>query len=255
MAKAVQRENPLSAPSCSAVRRWLRAERIKPWRYHSWQHVMDPCFQERAIPVLERYENAVALLGDDVWVVCVDEKTSIQALERIHPPAPAMPNRPIRVAAHYIRRGIRHLIGALSVADGKVLGCCRETKRFADFQAFIEEVLIPEAARRGITQIRLILDNGSTHAPRQLPDWLAQQRSRWECDVALYWLPKYASWLDQIEIWFSILQRKALTPGHFPSLDALEQRIMRFIDFYNHDAKPIQWSYTTHELIEKFGAN
>ena len=255
LAAVLKRSKAVASVAPSTIWRWLDTERIKPWRFHSWQHVIDPFFRERAIPILDLYENAAALLREGVWVVCVDEKTSMQALERVHPLSAPIPDKPIRVAAHYVRRGVGHLFGALRVGDGKVLGCCRENKRFVDFQAFLQDVLISEAVRRGVSQIRLILDNGSTHAPRQLPAWLEQQRPRWSCDVELYWLPKYASWLDQIEIWFSILQRKVLTPGHFPTLGALEKRIMDFIDYYNHDAKPIQWSYTTQKLIEKFGTD
>ena len=241
----------------STIWRWLKAERIKPWRFHSWQHVIDPCFLARAIPILELYQNAAALLREKVWVVCSDEKTSMQALERIHPLTPAAAGKAIHVAAHYIRRGVSHLFAALSVADGQVLGMCQPRKRFSDFQTFFMEVLAPEALRRGVRELRWILDNGSTHAPARLQWWLDEQRQEhaWPFTVRVCWLPKYASWLDQIEIWFSILQRKVLTPAHFPSVGALEKRIEDYIDFHNRDAKPIQWTYTTQKLVEKFGAD
>jgi transposase len=143
------------------------------------------------------------------------------------------------------------------VADGVVKGCCRARKTFANVQAFFLEVIGPEAMRRGVSQIGLILDNGSTHAPKQLEAGLKaqQQEPGWSFTVEGVWLPKYASWLDQIEIWFSVLQRKVLTPNHFADLKALQQRILEFIAHYNHAAQPIQWSYTVTQLVEKFATN
>lgn len=241
----------------STVWRWLHAERLKPWRFHLWQHVRDPHFLARAKAVLSLYEQAVDLLAVGVWVVCVDEKTSLQARQGIDPPTPPAPNRPMQVAARYLRRGALQLFAALSVADGQVYGGCRSRKCFADFQAFFLEVIVPEAVRRQVTEIRLILDHGPTHAPKQLAGWLAQQQQAqaWPFTVQVVWLPKYASWLDQIEIWFSILQRKALTPVHHASLDALQERILDFIAHYNRSAHPIQWSYTVSKLEQKFATN
>ena len=243
--------------AASTVWRWLKAERVKPWRYHNWQHVIDPLFLERARRVLRLYEQAVALLKQGIWVICVDEKTSIQAREGVHPPDPARPGHPVHVASRYIRHGAVQLFAALSVADGLVSGCCRARRRFVDFQAFFLEVVVPEALRRGVKEIRMILDHGSTHAPKQLEAWLAQQQleHNWPFTVQVVWLPKYASWLNQLEIWFSILQRKVLMPNHFESITALTQRILNFIAHYNHTARPIEWSYTVAKLNEKFATN
>lgn len=241
----------------STVWRWLKQDRLKPWRWHMWQHVRDPLFLERAKVVLQLYEQAVTLLQAGVWVICVDEKTSLQARQGIDKPLPLKPGATLKVAARYVRQGALQLFAALSVADGQVYGCCRARKCFADFQAFLEEVIVPAAIERGVTEIRLILDHGPTHAPKQLEAWLAQQQlaQTWPFTVQVIWLPKYASWLDQIEIWFSILQRKALTPNHFVDLDALKQRILDFITHYNHSAKPLQWSYTVVKLEKKFATN
>lgn len=105
--------------------------------------------------------------------------------------------------------------------------------------------------------IYLILDNGSTHAPKQLQAWLNQKQKQegWAFTVEVVWLPKYASWLDQIEIWFSILQRKLLTPNDFSDLTTLQQRITDFITCHNHSAQPIKWSYTVAQMMEKFATN
>jgi transposase len=243
------------AIATSTVWRWLQAERIKPWLYHAWQHVRDPRFLELAKPVLRLYELAQALYQRGVWIVCTDEKTSLQARDGIDAPQPATTGQPQHIAARYVRRGALQLFAALSVVDGQVLGCCRERKRFVDFQAFILEVLVPEARRRGIQVICLILDNGPTHAPKQLEAWLIAQQAehQWPFEIKVFWLPKYASWLDQVEIWFSIVQRKVLSPNHFESVAHLKQVLLDFIRHYDRTAKPIKWSYTISKLEQKFG--
>lgn len=241
----------------STVWRWLKSERIKPWRLHAWMHRIDDNFVEKATPVLRLYAQAKFLIKAGFWVVCVDEKTSIQARKGLHPNKAAGSKQPVHFAARYVRKGATHLFAALSVAEGLIYGCCRPTKTFLDFQAFLLEVLIPEAIRRGVRHIYLILDNGSTHAPKQLQAWLNQKQKEegWSFSVEVIWLPKYASWLDQIEIWFSILQRKLLTPNDFPDLKTLQQSITNFIVYHNESAKPIEWSYTVAQMMEKFATN
>ncbi len=252
-------ENPLHA---TTVWRWLRAERLRPGRYHLWQHPKGP---ERAAPVLALSPRAEPLLREGVWVICSEEKTSIQTLERVHL---LKPGEPMRVAAHYLRRGVSppfdklrtSLFAGLSGADGQVYGRRRPRKRFEeksdeeeDFQAFFLETLVPEALTRHVSEIRWILDNGSTHAPAQWAGWLEQQRRKhgWPFTVTVYWLPKYASWLDQIEIWFRILQRKVLTPSHAKKGEDLVNRIMGFIARYKRTATPIRWAYTAEQLQQR----
>ncbi len=241
----------------STVWRWLKQERIKPWRFHAWMHATDENFVALATPILRLYAQASFLIKAGFWVVCVDEKTSIQAREGLHPPEPAAPGHPVHVAARYKRQGALHLFAALSVAEGLIYGCCRERKKFVDFQAFVLEVLVPEAIRRDVRHIYLILDNGPTHAPKQLQQWLNQQQQEagWSFTVEAVWLPKYASWLDQIEIWFSILQRKLLTPNDFPNKETLRQRLLEFIARHNCSAQPIKWTYTVAQMTQKFATN
>ena len=241
----------------STISRWLKEEKIRPWRYHSWQRILDPqAFLARARPILRLYAQAKTLFSTGTWVVCVDEKTSIQARELTSKPQPAQPERPMQTAARYIRHGAVQLFAALSVADGRVYGHCRERKRFEDFQSFILEVVVPEAKRRGVHTVAMILDNGSTHAPKQLEAWLKEQGAlhQWPFQIQVYWLPPNASWLDQIEIWFSILQRKLLQPNHFRSLEELQQAILDFIEHYNRTARAIRWSYTVEKLEQKLGS-
>jgi DDE superfamily endonuclease len=242
--------------SASTVGRWLKAERLRPWRYHAWQHIHDPvAFLQRARPVLQAYVQARALLAAGTWLVCLDEKTSIQAREGQPPPRPACPGKPMRHEARYQRRGARQLFAGLSVADGQVYGICRERKCFVDFQAFVQQQIIPEALRRQVHTVTLILDNGTTHAPKQLEGWLREQEAAYEgrLHFQVYWLPANASWLDQLEIWFSVLQRKHLQPNHFLSTQDLERSLTEFIAYYNQTAKPIEWTYTVDKLEHKLG--
>jgi DDE superfamily endonuclease len=242
---------PLSA---STIGRWLAAEQIRGFRYHSWQHIQKPEeFLSRARPVLQLYEQATALLQKGIWVVCADEKTCIQAREAEQAPRPAIHQHPIYQSPRYHRHGVLHLMAALSVADGLVYGQCHPRKRFIDFRSFLETVVVAEAQHRRVQTIALVLDNGPTHASRQLPRWVQElaTRSEGKLTMQLYWLPTNASWLDQLEIWFSLLQRKLLQPNHFCSLDELERAIEGFITYYNQTAKPLKWSYTVEQLERK----
>ena len=151
--------------------------------------------------------------------------------------------------ARYQRRGARHLFAGLSIADGKVYGTCRQRKCFVDFQAFVQQDIIPEALRRQVQTVTLILDNGTTHAPKQLERWLKAQEQACEGRLRfqVHWLPPNASWLAQIEIWFSLLQRECLPPNHFLSTSALSE----YISSYNQTARPINWTYTVEKLEHK----
>lgn len=256
LARRVAQDPSLPRISASTVGRWLKAERLRPWRYHAWQHIHDPhAFLERARPVLQAYAQARALLRAGTWLLCLDEKTSIQAREGEQPPRPARPGKPLLHEARYHRRGARHLFAGLSVADGEVYGTCRSRKCFVDFQAFVQQEIIPQALRRQVHTVTLILDNGTTHAPKQLEGWLREQELA--CDGRLHfqvlWLPTNASWLDQIEIWFSVLQRKHLQPNHFLSTRDLECSLSKYIAYYNQAAKPINWTYTVEKLEHKLG--
>jgi DDE superfamily endonuclease len=150
-----------------------------------------------------------------------------------------------------------HLFAAFSVVDGWVGGLCQQRKRFIDFQVFVLAVVVPEAVRRGVHTVTLILDNGPTHAPKKLGRWLEEecQLQGWPFNIQVFWLPANTSWLDQIEMWFSVLQCKLLTPNHFESLVALAEAISAFIARRNETAKPIQWTYTFEELENKLGVN
>jgi len=235
----------------STIRTWLRHDKIKPWRYHSWQHSTDPQFVEKAVPVLDLYARAPARQAQGELTFCADEKTSIQARQRVAPTKAAAPGEVVQVADRYKRMGALQLFCALAVASGLTFAQTRLTKKFADFKAFLG-ALFHSSLCTGIKVLHLILDNGPTHAPKQLAPWLASLELTFE--VRVYWLPTYASWLDQVEIIFSKVQRDVLMPSDFASTLALERTLQMYFTDLNQHPKPIEWTYTKTKLLAKFGA-
>jgi hypothetical protein len=153
------------------------------------------------------------------------------------------------------RRAARHLFAGLSVADGKIYGTCRSRTCVVAFQTFVPQEIIPEAQRRQIQSVIFILDHGTTPAPQPLERWLleVEQASERLFHFQVHWLPPNASWLDQIEIWFRLLQRKHLQPNHFLRTDSLEASLREYLAYSNQTAKPINWTDTVEKLEQKLG--
>jgi transposase len=249
LAAVASEKQIVSSISASSIRRWLREDKIKPWRYHSWQKSTDPQFVEKAGRVLDLYEKAEQLAATKEMVWCVDEKPSIHARERVDETLPAIPGHGVRVADRYIRRGAVQLFCALMVATGKVFADCAVKKCFVDFQHFLVQ-LFQSAHCAGMKVMHLILDNGPTHAPNQLGSWIASLELSFE--VRIYWLPTYASWLDQVEIIFSKVQRDVLTPNDYSSVFVLQQTLLDYFDEINQNPKPVHWTYTKAKMLVKF---
>jgi len=250
LAHAVTQRGIVSNISASTVKRWLRADCIKPWQYRSWQQPTDPRFLGKAIPILDLYERAHGLSRMGHIIVCVDEKTSIQARKAMGATTAAGPGQAMHVGDRYQRTGAVQLFAGLLVHRGETLARCLERKRFGEFQVFLRMLFASLWCKR-IRVLHLILDNGSTHAPKQLADWIRSLGLAF--DVRLQWLPVHASWLDQIEIVFSVLQRKVLMPNDFASPHHVERRILTFFAERNRTARPIHWSYTSKQLLAKVG--
>jgi len=194
------------------------------------------------------------MLAHGAWAAGRDEKTSIQAREAVVAPEPPIASAPLRQSPRSYRRGAQHVIAGWSVADGQVIGCCTARKRFVGFQRFLTTVLLPEAIRRQAPPgAVLILDTGPTHAPKRLAQWIAAQH--WPVTAQMMPAPANASRLDQIEIWFRVLQRKLLMPNHFAHAAALEQATAAFIAAHNAQAHPITWTYTSDALEKKLGSH
>lgn len=239
----------VTAISASTITRWLREDRIKPWQHRSWQKPTDPRFLQKATAVLRLYEQAHALVEHETIVVCADEKTCIQALKVTGGVLAAGTGKPLRVGARYTRQGILNLFTALLVHKGQTLARCFERKRFVDFQEFCR-LLFGSLWCHKIRLVHLILDNGPTHAPKQIKPWIRTLQLPFK--VRIHWLPINASWLDQVELVFSTLQRHVLTPRHFENREELETQMLRYLAECNQHPKPIAWSYTTAKLRKHF---
>ena len=233
------------APSPSTVRRWLAADAIKPWQHRSWIFPRDPRFAEKAGRVLDlcQREWEGQPLGDDEYVISADEKPGIQARMRIHLPLPPGPRRAARVEAEYRRHGTIACLAAYDVHRARVTGRCDETTGIKPFTALADQVMQAEpcaSARR----VFWVVDNGASHR-----NWAAAARLSDACPSAqMVHLPVHASWLNQVEVCFSVLQRKALVPDDFEDLDEAATQVLAFEKHYNAAARPFDWRFTRTDL-------
>jgi transposase len=231
--------------SASTISRWLAADAIKPWQHRSWIFPRDPDFAAKAGRVLDLYQRrweGVDLLEDE-HVISADEKSQLQALRRRHPEEPARPGRCRRVEFEYRRGGTLAYFAAYDVHHPRVIGRTAPKTGIEPFTELVEQVMTQEpyaSAKR----VFWVVDNGSSHAGQASID---RMRATWPNAVLVH-LPVHASWLNQVEIYFSILQRKAIQTGDFADLDDLATRILAFQNRYNQNAEPFGWKYTRDDL-------
>ena len=204
----------VDAISGATVRRWLRADALKPWQYRSWVAPRAPDFAARAAVVLDLYAGSYdgEPLGHGDFVLCADEKTSIQARCRCHPTLPPGLARTMRVEHEYERRGALAYLAAWDAHRGKVFGRCEPTTGIAPFARLVEQVMTIEpyaSARR----VFWVVDNGSSHRGQASIDRMAKA---WPTATLVH-TPVHASWLNQCEIYFSVVQRKVVTPTTSPT--------------------------------------
>jgi hypothetical protein len=225
--------------------RWLSHDALRPWRHRCWMFPRDPAFAVKAGRVLDLYQRRwqEKALGSRDYVVCADEKTSIQARRRKHPSLPPAAGRPIYVEHEYARAGAWAYIAAWDVHRAKVFGRCERKTGIAPFMRLVAQVMRQEPYRSA-RRVFWIVDNGSSHRGRRAADRL---RAKWP-NLILVHTPVHASWLNQIEVYFSIIQRKVLTPNDFVSLGALKSDLMRFQQRYEQSAQPFEWTYTRRDL-------
>ena len=231
--------------SASTVGRILRGDAIRPWRFRSWIFPRDPDFATKAAAVLDLYARVFEgrPLGPDEYVVCADEKTSIQARCRCHPSVPPGRARLMRVEHEYVRRGAVAYLAAYDVGQAQVMGRCDDTTGIVPFGRLVEQVMTagPYASAQ---RVFWIVDNGSSHRGQRSIDRLGGE---WPT-LRLIHLPVHASWLNQAEIYFSIVQRKVVTPNHFTDTDEIRHRLVAFEDRYNAMAEPFHWSFGRDDL-------
>ncbi len=245
--EVIQTEELRPLPSRTTVWRILSKDGLRPWTYRTWIHKRDPHFLEKAGPILDLYEGRWEgkPLGPKDAVVCADEKTGIQMLLRQVPTRPPGPGEAGKVEFEYARKGTICFVGALDVRSGKVFGTFPERNNAESFRQFVREVMAQEPFARA-SRVFWVTDNGSAHHPKTFGPWL---RTEFPKAQALH-TPVHASWVDQEEIFLSVLTRKALTPRDFHSKKEGRERIRGFLARWNRKPRPFRWRYTCKDLAE-----
>ncbi|MEK6755866.1 MAG: IS630 family transposase [Bacteroidota bacterium] len=245
IAQEAVRRGIAASISGATVWRWLTRDAIRPWHYRSWIFPRDPDFEAKAGRVLDLYHGRWAgrPLGSREYVLCADEKTSIQARIRRHPTTPPAPRHSMRVEHEYERGGAFAYLAALDVHRAKLFGRCEPHADIKAFDRLLADIM-STPPYRSARRVFLVVDNGSSHRG---PTSVARIQSQWP-RVKLVHLPIHASWLNQIEIYFSIVQRKVLTPNDSESLDELRERILKFQIRYEELAKPFEWRFSREDL-------
>ena len=240
-------ERGVSEASASTIGRWLAEDAIKPWQQRSWIFPRDPDFLEKAGRVLDLYQGRWEgkLLEPGDMVISADAKPSIQARKRIHPSAPPAAGRGQRVEHEYERKGALCYLDAWDVRRGRVIGRSERKGGIAPFDRLVRQVMTKEpyaSARR----VFWIVDNGSDHRGKAS---VKRLEGRWPTLVLVH-LPVHASWLNQVEIYHSIIQRKLLDPNDFDDTTALARALNDFERHYNQIAQPFDWTFTRQDLAE-----
>lgn len=231
--------------SPATIRRWLSEDALKPWQYRSWIFITDPGFATKAQRVLDLYNRTWdgKPLGDNDYVISADEKTSIQARCRCHPTLAPGVSRAMRVNHDYDRGGALAYLAAYDVHHAQVFGRCEDTTGIEPFARLVTQVMTQQPYASA-DRVFWIVDNGSSHRGQAAMDRLAAQFP----NAIMVHTPVHASWLNQIEIYFSIVQRKALSPNDFTDIEAVSDRLSAFEDRYNATARPFKWKFTTSDL-------
>ena len=245
IAREAERSGIVATISDKTVWRWLSEDAIRPWYHRSWIFPRDPDFATKAGRILDLYarEWEGKPLEEDAFVISADEKTSIQARIRKHPSSPPRPGRARRVEHEYDRGGAWAYLAALDVHRARLFGRCEETTGIDPFHRLVEQVMA-ESPYHDASRVFWIVDNGSSH--RGETSILRLQAAY--SNIILVHSPVHASWLNQIEIYFSIVQRKALTPNDFLGLGDVANRLLRFQEYYESIAKPFEWKFTRADL-------
>ncbi len=192
----------------------------------------DPDFEKKAADVIGLYVNP----PQHAAVFSIDEKTAIQALDRREPVLPLSPGRAERHGFEYYRHGTLSLYAALNTRSGEVLGKTAPRHTSAEFVAFLSDVVASQPRTR---EIHLIVDNLSAHKTKKVSEFLARHPR-----VHIHYTPTYSSWLNQVELWFSKIERDVIARGIFTSVADLRRKLMRYIRHHNKQPKPIKWTYS-----------
>jgi len=226
-----------SGLSHSTIGRIWRAFGLKPHRSETFQLSNDPLFVEKVRDIVGLYLNP----PESAVVLCVDEKSQVQALNRMQPALPMMTGRPEMQTHTYVRNGTTALFAALDVATGRVLGQCRRRHRATEFLKFLNQI---DAAVPTRLDVHVVLDNLSTHKTPAVHRWLLRHPR-----FHVHFTPTYSSWLNQVERWFALLEQKALKRGVHRSTLELEKAIYEFIEVTNDKPRPYLWTKSADDIL------
>jgi transposase len=224
--------------SQSAVSRIWRAFGLKPHRSETFQISSDPYFIEKVRDVVGLYMSPPT----NALVLCVDEKSQIQALNRTQPILPMRPGQVERHTPEYQRNGTTSLFAALDVATGNVIGKCFKRHRSIEFKKFLSHV---DSQVPADLQIHLVLDNYSTHKTALIRRWV-QRRPRYH----LHFTPTHSSWVNQVERWFALISQRQIKRGSHHSVRQLESAIEQFIQTHNQNPRPFRWTKTADDILK-----
>jgi hypothetical protein len=241
----VIRRGLVASVSDATIWRWLSQDAIRPWAHRSWIFPRDPHFETKAGRVLDLYARrwkGKPLHRAD-FVVSADEKTSVQARCRCHSTLPVSAARAMRVEHEYTRGGALQYLAAWDVHRGKVFGRCESRTGIEPFGRLVAQVMAQEPYRSA-RRVFWVVDNGSSHRGLKAADRLRQTHR----NLRLVHLPVHSSWLNQVEIFFSVVQRKVLTPNDFTDLAEVERRLIAFQTRYEEAARPFEWKFTRADL-------
>ena len=225
--------------SKSTVQRWFDLFAVQPHRQRHFKLSNDPFFIEKVRDIVGLYLNP----PDHAVVLCVDEKTQVQALDRTQPMLPMGLGYVEGVTHDYVRHGTTTLFAALDVATGAVLSKCKRRHRHQEFLAFLRHI---DAQVPPQFDVHLIVDNYATHKHAKVKVWLAR-RPRYH----IHFTPTYASWLNQVERWFGLITQKAIRRGSFSSVKELVRKIDQFVEHYNAHTRPFFWTATAESILTK----
>ena len=245
LVREVTRRGLVASISGSTIWRWLDEDAIRPWQHRSWIFPRDPQFPTKAGRVLDLYQGRwqEQALGEDEFVISADEKTSIQARLRLHRTQATQPGQPMRVEFEYERGGALQYLAGWDVRRAKIFGCCQPSTGIEPFGRLVHQIM-SQAPYQQAKRVFWIVDNGSSHRGQAA----AQRLQHLYPNLVLVHLPVHASWLNQVEIYFSIVDRKVLTPNDFPSLAAVAHRLLEFERYYEQIARPFEWKFTREDL-------
>ncbi len=243
LARTAAERGIVESISPQSVQRILEGRRLKPWRVHFWlspKAALDETFRGTVLEILDLYTRPLDL---HERVLSLDEKTSLQPRTRTAPTRPAQPEGvPVHLEHEYQRKGALQLFAAFDTRSGQVIGILRRRKRQVEFIELLDN--IDRDTPQAVTLIHLLCDNLSVHHGKLVRAWLAKHPR-----FQMHFTPVHCSWMNQVEQWFSILQRKRLTAPNFADLDALEERVLAFIDEWNAHAHPFRWTAKSFDKI------